>query len=195
MAVKRRTNSNGVARSLPIWRRSPVAQRIATPCVEIPASRAPDVAPGPRRIAARGHSGRHWAHAGLRVGERPHGPERTASRSAAEAGASRWTLPQSTGRRRLQIFSQMFSMHARRSKRAEPERGKRKIARRTLPSRQVRISNARVLHEPHCMPPLREYSIPERVGERKRQSAFCAHIAGNFAVLPLRSTMTTPCTG
>jgi hypothetical protein len=50
------------------WRRSSVARRIATPCVEIPASDAPDVVPGPCRTAAQDGSGRQRTHAGAKVG-------------------------------------------------------------------------------------------------------------------------------
>src|SRR5258708_4705022 len=56
------------------WCRSPVAQRIATPCVEIPAHRAPGVVP---RLARQGHKTRVEHNGRKEVqewGERPHGP-------------------------------------------------------------------------------------------------------------------------
>jgi hypothetical protein len=149
----------------PVWRFLPIAPRLAFPIL-----RDCDTRYQPKTTRAR---------AGARVGERPHGPGGAAHREAPQRQA------RVDGHKRNQLVADAYRPSRwTRVDRYEPNEDveNTKSPGGPFPPGSDWISNARVLHEPRCMPPLRRYSIPERSSECKCHLVFCAHLGGFLAV-------------
>ena len=160
----------------PVWRFLPITRQVSFPSC---ATATQDTGGTLRRRQVQ-----EW-------GERPHGPGGAEHRAAPQRPA------RVDGHKRNQLVADAYRPSRwTRVDRYEPNKSveNTKSPGGPFPPGTNWISNARVLHEPRCMPPLRGYSIPERSSKCKHRTVFCGHLGGILPVLARQPAMTSLCT-